>query len=143
QCSCQTLVVQPFTPGRGQWGDLAHTPAEQLVGELRITRQCGPVQVGTQDLPLVSTFRPFVVADASHKGRQRTGRGADGGAALVVLEAGDPAAPELWVDVCDEFTDRPGPTTVTTDVEDPHPREGEIGRAKSELQSRFDLVCRL
>jgi hypothetical protein len=42
----------------------------------------------------------------------------------MVLEAGDPASSELGVDVRDEFTDRPGPATVTTDVDDPHPREG-------------------
>src|SRR5690606_5774302 len=61
---------------------------------------------------------PPVVADAGDRGGQRAGRRAEVGAALVVLEPGDPAAAQLRGDVRDDLADRAGLPAAAADVQD-------------------------
>src|SRR5690606_11718236 len=78
---------------------------------------------GAQHLPLVGALGPVIVAGALHRGRQRACLRSDRGAALVVLETGDPSHAQSRIDVGDDLPHGSGLATAAADVEDPHARK--------------------
>src|ERR1700733_908074 len=87
----QALGAEPAGPvlvGVVDRGERAGRPAEQQVGQAGIADQDRAVQVGAEDPARISPLGAVAVADAERDRGQRLGAGANGGDALMILEAG-------------------------------------------------------